>query len=44
MAGDVNAWWTAIEALPQIVERIRRVQIEHDDAHRVIERYDQEGC
>ena len=27
MAGDVNAWWTAIESLPQIINRLRRVQI-----------------
>ena len=27
MAGDVNAWWTAIDGLPHIVDRLRRVQI-----------------
>jgi DNA adenine methylase len=27
MAGDVNAWWSAIEMLPQIVDRLKRVQI-----------------
>ncbi len=25
MAGDVNAWWTAIDQLPEIIERLRRV-------------------
>jgi DNA adenine methylase len=27
MAGDVNAWWTAIDGLPQIINRLKRVQI-----------------
>lgn len=40
MAGDVNAWWTAIEGLPQIIERIRRVQIVCQSAFSCIPRFD----
>jgi DNA adenine methylase len=40
MAGDVNAWWTAIEALPQIIERLKRVQILCQPALEAIERFD----
>jgi len=40
MAGDVNAWWTAIEQLPQIIERLKRVQILHEPAVRAIRRFD----
>jgi DNA adenine methylase len=40
MAGDVNAWWTAIEHLPQIIDRIRRVQIICQSAFDAIPRFD----
>jgi DNA adenine methylase len=40
MAGDVNAWWTAIERLPEIVERLRRVQIICQPACEAIRRFD----
>jgi DNA adenine methylase len=40
MAGDVNAWWTAIEMLPQIIDRLRRVQIICQPANEAIERFD----
>jgi len=40
MAGDVNAWWTAIEQLPEIVERLRRVQILCQPAIDAIKRFD----
>ena len=40
MAGDVNAWWTAIELLPEIINRIRRVQILCLSAFDVIPRFD----
>ena len=40
MAGDVNAWWTAIEALPQIIDRLRRVQIICQPAIDAISRFD----
>jgi DNA adenine methylase len=40
MAGDVNAWWTAIEHLPQIIDRIRRVQILCQSAFDAIPRFD----
>lgn len=40
MAGDVNAWWTAIESLPAIIDRLRRVQITCQSAFDVIRRFD----
>jgi DNA adenine methylase len=40
MAGDVNAWWTAIELLPDIIHRIRRVQIICQSAFDAIPRFD----
>jgi DNA adenine methylase len=40
MAGDVNAWWTAIEHLPEIIDRIRRVQILCQSAFEAIPRFD----
>lgn len=40
MAGDVNAWWTAIEMLPQIIDRLRRVQILCQPALDAIQRFD----
>jgi DNA adenine methylase len=40
MAGDVNAWWTAIELLPEITERLRRVQIICQPARDAIHRFD----
>lgn len=40
MAGDVNAWWTAIDQLPEIIERLKRVQILHQPALGAIGRFD----
>lgn len=40
MAGDVNAWWTAINALPFVIERLRRVQIICQSAFEAIPRFD----
>jgi len=40
MAGDVNAWWTAIEGLPRIIERLRRVQIICQSAFDAIPKFD----
>lgn len=40
MAGDVNAWWTAIDQLPEIVERLRRVEILSQSAIEAIRRFD----
>jgi DNA adenine methylase len=40
MAGDVNAWWTAIDMLPEIVGRLRRVQIICQPAIEAIKRFD----
>lgn len=40
MAGAVSRWLGAVEALPEIAQRLLRVQIEHDSAINVIQRYD----
>jgi DNA adenine methylase len=40
MAGDVNAWWTAIDHLPKIIDRLRRVQIICRSAFDAIPRFD----
>ncbi len=40
MAGDVNAWWTSIEQLPELTERLKRVQILHQPALQAIWRFD----
>ena len=40
MAGDVNAWWTAIDGLPVIIDRIKRVQIICQSAFEAIPRFD----
>ncbi len=40
MAGDVNAWWTAIDQLPEIIERLRRVQLLSQPALEAIRRFD----
>ncbi len=42
MAGAVSRWLGSVEDLPEIVQRLLRVQIEHDSAIRVIQRYDSE--
>ncbi len=40
MAGDVNAWWTAIDQLPEIMDRLKRVEILHQPAVKAIRRFD----
>jgi len=40
MAGAVSRWLGAVEALPEIAQRLLRVQIENDLAVNVIRRYD----
>jgi len=40
MAGAVSRWLGSVEALPYIAQRLLRVQIESDDAARIIKRYD----
>lgn len=42
MAGAVSRWLGSVEGLSEIAQRLLRVQLEHDDALRVIERYDSE--
>ena len=40
MAGDVHGWWTAIDLLPQIIARLKRVQITCQSALAIIPRFD----
>lgn len=40
MAGSTSRWLSCLENLPQVAERLLRVQIEHDDFRAVLERYD----
>ena len=42
MAGAVSRWLGSVEALPEIAQRLLRVQIENDTAINVIKRYDSE--
>lgn len=42
MAGTVSKYLSAIELLPAIATRLQRVQIEHVDWRRILERYDTE--
>lgn len=42
MAGAVSRWLGSVEGLSEIVQRLLRVQIEHDCAINVIKRYDSE--
>jgi DNA adenine methylase len=40
MAGDVNGWWSAIDQLPEVINRLRRVQILCQSAFDAIPRFD----
>lgn len=40
MAGAVSRWLGSIEGLPEIVQRLQRIQIENSPALDIIERYD----
>jgi DNA adenine methylase len=42
MAGAVSRWLGSVEDLPEIVQRLLRVQIENNAAIKVIQRYDSE--
>ena len=42
MAGAVSRWLGSVEALPEIAQRLLRVQIEHAPATEIIARYDSE--
>lgn len=42
MAGAVSRWLGSVEALPEIAQRLLRVQVEHAPAIEVIQRYDSE--
>jgi DNA adenine methylase len=42
MAGAVSRWLGSVEALPEIAQRLLRVQIENAPALEVIQRYDSE--
>ncbi len=43
MAGAVSRWLGGIDGLPEIVQRLQRVQIENAPALEIIERYDTEN-
>ena len=43
MSGAVSRWLGSVESLPEIVQRLQRVQIENAPAIEVIRRYDTEG-
>ena len=43
MAGAVSRWLGSVEGLPEIVQRLQRVQIENAPAIEVIRRYDTEN-
>ena len=40
MAGAVSRWWNSVEGLTEVIERLRRVQIENRQAVDVIQLYD----
>ncbi len=40
MAGDVNGWWTSISQLPELIDRLRRIQILFQPAEEAICRFD----
>jgi DNA adenine methylase len=40
MAGQVNGWWSAIDRLPEVIARLRRVQIICQSAFEAIPRFD----
>lgn len=42
MAGAVSRWLGSVEGLPEVAQRLLRVQIEHAPAIEIIERYDSE--
>lgn len=42
MAGAVSRWLGSVESLPEIAQRLLRVQIENDTAINIIKRYDSE--
>lgn len=42
MAGAVSRWLGSVEGLSEIVQRLLRIQIEHDRAINIIKRYDSE--
>lgn len=44
MAGGVSRWWGRLANLEAVVDRLRRVQLENDDATSIIERYDSPNC
>ena len=43
MAGAVSRWLGSVDGLPEIVQRLQRVQIENAPALEIIERYDTEN-
>jgi len=42
MAECVSSWFSSIELLPEVSERLLRVQIEHNDFRKILKAYDTE--
>ena len=43
MADPVSRYWGAIDMLPEVAERLLRVQIEHNDFRKILKAYDTEN-
>jgi len=43
MADPVSKYWGAIDMLPEVAERLLRVQIEHNDFRKILKAYDTEN-
>lgn len=44
MAGNVHSWWTAINRLPEVINRLRRVQILCQPGIEAIKRFDHQDA
>jgi len=43
MASPISRYWGAIDMLPEVAERLLRVQIEHNDFRKILKAYDTEN-
>jgi len=43
MANPISKYWGAIDMLPEVAERLLRVQIEHNDFRKILKAYDTEN-
>jgi DNA adenine methylase len=44
MADNVSAWWGAIDGLPEVIARLKRVQIHNEDCSEFIGNFDGPDC